>query len=431
MMAEPGRNGGARWNFAGPRADDELPDAVVRMYRESLDDDGLDFLRRGPRTAAEQLAYAQRVHPEAYRTAQRASSAAQAAFGRHEALDHRRYFVGPDRSVYLRDEAAAEPLHSSIRRGFETAVPGFRPASLNEALAEVKAPGGDRGADLQAGDTGGDALAPATATAPGWGPLYEAGPLRMKEIASWSRNATPAGAAGMEQRDRIDVLRHLRFLDGENELSGAQRALGREVYGGLVWSDSLLALQDQKLNALAERIASDPEVLDALIRWNGGNKWSTLSREQQEAVLGRVVGQLSEGLGLAAPPFRYHPLAPNLGGQYTAETRDLELNSAVLPDGDPDMLPIKAMSNAGHEVGHAWQDDLRNRWVSGALGASDPDYALGEIAALTYPFFIPLGSVEEGQYYEQLLEKWANAIKGKLYSQLRDARSPVLERPPE
>jgi hypothetical protein len=49
--------------------DDHLRDDVVAMFRGSFDEDGLDFLKRGPRTAQERLAYAQRVRPDAHLTA--------------------------------------------------------------------------------------------------------------------------------------------------------------------------------------------------------------------------------------------------------------------------------------------------------------------------------------------------------------------------
>ncbi len=410
---------------------DELPDAVVRMYGDSLDEDGLDFLRRGPRSARERLAYAQRVHPDASRTAELAGQGAQAALARDGILDGRRHFVGPDAMVYRRGEATEEPLHASIRRGFESAVPGFRQTGLGEALAETMALGGGGGADLLAGDTGGGDPTSRVSTGPGWQPAHEGGPLRMKEIALWSRHAAPADAGGLDPHDQIDVLRHLRFLHGEGSLSEAQRALGREVAGSLAWDDDMLSPRRQQLEALMQRIASDPEVRDALARWNGGNKWSTLTPEQQGAVLERVVGQLAQGLGVATPSVRYHPMSPEIAGQYSVDTGDLELNSTMKADDRPDLLPIRAMSVPGHEIGHAWQEDLRDRWVSGALQATDPDYALGELAALTYPFFVTFGTVEQDRYSKQVLERWAEAVRDVLFGELYGSRPPTLELPPE
>lgn len=166
------------------QAEDELPDTVVRMYRESLDDDGLDLLRRGPRNAAERLAYAQGVDPEAYRKAQPAAASAQAGFAQRGLLDGRQHFVGPDRNLYLRDEITTEPLHASIRRGFETAVPGFRRASFDEALAELQTPSGGGGSGRLTGDADEDELTTTEAVPAGWQTAYPGGPLRMREIAS-------------------------------------------------------------------------------------------------------------------------------------------------------------------------------------------------------------------------------------------------------
>ncbi|WP_162913287.1 hypothetical protein [Rhodospirillaceae bacterium SYSU D60014] len=105
--------------------DDLLPQSVVKLYREQLDDDGLDFLKRGPRSTAERLAFAQRVHPAAYRTAERLSEDDQRRFEAHGEIDSYAAFVGPDGVVYRRNGDSDESLAARIRRGFETAVGGY------------------------------------------------------------------------------------------------------------------------------------------------------------------------------------------------------------------------------------------------------------------------------------------------------------------
>ncbi len=194
MVARAWRDDRRRGGFSAPHAEDELPDAVVRMYRESLDEDGLDFLRRGPRNGAERPAYAQRVHPDAFRRAEHAGEGAQAALMRDGILDNRRHFVGPDAMVYQRGEATEEPLHASIRRGFETAVPGFQPTGFGQVLAELQGLSGGAGPDRLTGDPGEDQLlaqkgaSSTEAEGPDW---LEAGPLRAKQIEEWSRQAAP------------------------------------------------------------------------------------------------------------------------------------------------------------------------------------------------------------------------------------------------
>jgi hypothetical protein len=112
----------------GASEDAHLPDDVIIMFQESFNPDGLDFLRRGPRTAAERLAYTQRVAPDAHLNAQPAPMDAQRRFADHGVVDQGRHFVGPDRVLYLRSPDSAEPEFFGARRGFETAVGGLGPA---------------------------------------------------------------------------------------------------------------------------------------------------------------------------------------------------------------------------------------------------------------------------------------------------------------
>ena len=104
---------------------DLLSQSVINLYREQLDDDGLDFLKRGPRSMAERLAFAQRVHPAAYRTAKRLSEDDQRRFKAYGEIESYAAFVGPDGVVYRRNEDSEESLAARIRRGFETAVGGY------------------------------------------------------------------------------------------------------------------------------------------------------------------------------------------------------------------------------------------------------------------------------------------------------------------
>ena len=114
---------------------DHLRDDVVAMFRGSFDEDGLDFLKRGPRAAQERLAYAQRVRPDAHLTSQAAPSDVQRRFADHGVIDRNRYFIGPDRVVYLRGDDSAELGAAATRRGFESVVGGFAPVSFEQAMA--------------------------------------------------------------------------------------------------------------------------------------------------------------------------------------------------------------------------------------------------------------------------------------------------------
>lgn len=111
-----------------------LPDAVVNLFRESLDDEGLGFLKHGPRSSGERLAFAQRVHPDAHLSSSAASATEQSRFQESGTFDSNRYFVGPDRRVYLRGSGTKEPLAYRLRRGIESAVGGFQRPELAQII---------------------------------------------------------------------------------------------------------------------------------------------------------------------------------------------------------------------------------------------------------------------------------------------------------
>ena len=116
--------------------DDLIPPAVLALYREALDADGLDFLTHGPRSLEERLAFAQRVHPQAHRTAEPLPEAEQRRFRERGAIDERSAFLGPDGIVYRRGEDSGEGLAARIRRGFENAVGGYERPNLVDILFE-------------------------------------------------------------------------------------------------------------------------------------------------------------------------------------------------------------------------------------------------------------------------------------------------------
>lgn len=128
--------------------DNVLPDAVVNSFRESLDREGLDFLKHGPRTPAERLAFAQRVHPGAHMSARLAPDATRNRVRETGGFDWTRYFVGPDGRLYLRDEAAAEPLAYRLRRGMEDAVGGFDRSATGRVI-EAAFPASESGASSE------------------------------------------------------------------------------------------------------------------------------------------------------------------------------------------------------------------------------------------------------------------------------------------
>lgn len=379
------------------RPDDELPDAVVRMYRESLDEDGLDFLRRGPRTAAERLAYAQRVHPEAYRRAEPAPPSAQEAFAQWGALDGRRYFVGSDRNLYLRSEDTAEPLYSSIRRGFETAVPGFQPSRFDDALAEMDAPRSDTGEELLHGAVGSDTLAPVTAAPTEWEPLYESGPLRMKEIASWSQSAIPEDATNIDPGLRKDILRHLRYEHQQGKLTRSEHALGQEVYAGIRWDRDAPPPHSADMEAeYLKRILDDPTII------NAEKDWPLLPPEGRRAVLERVIRHLSDLSGFPMPEVSYDVIA----GAEAVHRGDK--NRIIFSSTPSNKTGLGSIPTAAHEATHALQRHLGRLWVSGDLPAADPNYSAGEWAALTDPFKLVPSDRGTGPYTEQLREIWAD-----------------------
>lgn len=112
-----------------------LPDAVVNAFRESLDDDGLRFLKRGPRSFAEQLASIQRVDPNAHLFASLAPASAYDRYRTGGAFDADRYFVGPDNELYQRDARSPEPLAYRLRRGIEDAVGGYNRPDVGQLVA--------------------------------------------------------------------------------------------------------------------------------------------------------------------------------------------------------------------------------------------------------------------------------------------------------
>jgi soluble lytic murein transglycosylase-like protein len=126
--------------------DTALPDLVVNAFREALDADGLRFLKHGSRTQAEQLAFAQDVHPDGHLSSAPAPVREQRRFEEDGTFDQARYFVGPDRILYERGDASAAPLAFRLRRGIENAVGGYDHLDVRKTLAaaESDAEGGDK-----------------------------------------------------------------------------------------------------------------------------------------------------------------------------------------------------------------------------------------------------------------------------------------------
>ncbi|WP_162913285.1 peptidoglycan DD-metalloendopeptidase family protein [Rhodospirillaceae bacterium SYSU D60014] len=116
--------------------DDLLPQSVINLYREQLDEDELDFLKRGPRSPAEHLAFVQRVHPAAHQTAEPASEPEQRLFRERRMLDEHSTLVGPDGIVYRRGEDSGEGLAARIRRGLENAVGSYKRLELTSVLRQ-------------------------------------------------------------------------------------------------------------------------------------------------------------------------------------------------------------------------------------------------------------------------------------------------------
>lgn len=112
---------------ADPQADSStiLPDAVVNSFRDSLDEESLRFIKHGPRTPAEHLAFAQSVGPGSHLSAMRAPDDQQSRFREQGVFDAARYFLGPDRFLYGRGDATVEPAAFRLRRAIENAVGGY------------------------------------------------------------------------------------------------------------------------------------------------------------------------------------------------------------------------------------------------------------------------------------------------------------------
>lgn len=118
-----------------------LPESVINLYREKLDQAGQDYLAHGPRTFEEQLAYAQQVLPNAYRRTPRASDEDQLRFRQSRYVDWANHFVGPDGFIYVRDGwLGEEKPEARIFRAYEKMVGGFKRPKLDDLLAEFDLP---------------------------------------------------------------------------------------------------------------------------------------------------------------------------------------------------------------------------------------------------------------------------------------------------
>jgi hypothetical protein len=114
-----------------------LPDSVVNQFREQLDEPSLRFLKRGPRTYVEQLAFAQGVQPDAHLFAASAPDDIQRMFDEHGTFDRTRFFVGADGLLYTHGEKTSEPLAFRLRRGIENAVGGYERPHLSQLVPTV------------------------------------------------------------------------------------------------------------------------------------------------------------------------------------------------------------------------------------------------------------------------------------------------------
>lgn len=114
-----------------------LPASVINQYREKLDQEGQEFLARGPRSFEEQLAYAQQVRPNAYENATPASMDDQLRFWQSRDVDWARNFVGPNGVVYVRDDLMnVEKPEARIFRAYENMVGGFKRPKLDDLLGK-------------------------------------------------------------------------------------------------------------------------------------------------------------------------------------------------------------------------------------------------------------------------------------------------------
>ena len=108
-----------------------------------------NFLKHGPRSAAEKLAYAQEVHPLAHLDAEPASREIQRKFEEYGNLDRSGYFVGPDGRVYQRNEDSEERPGAKVRRGFEKVIGGFAIPDVNESLSQISEATRSKRADVE------------------------------------------------------------------------------------------------------------------------------------------------------------------------------------------------------------------------------------------------------------------------------------------
>ncbi|MFN0193694.1 MAG: hypothetical protein ACKVP5_17255 [Aestuariivirga sp.] len=133
-----------KWGDSGNDFSDE-----VLLHYPDLDNDSRNFLKHGPRSAAEKLAYAQEVHPLAHLDAEPASQDIQRKFEEYGDLDRTSYFVGPDGRVYLRNEDSEERSGAKIRRGYENAIGGFATPDIHESLRQISDATRSKRADVE------------------------------------------------------------------------------------------------------------------------------------------------------------------------------------------------------------------------------------------------------------------------------------------
>ncbi|MFN0193698.1 MAG: hypothetical protein ACKVP5_17275 [Aestuariivirga sp.] len=140
---------GKHWDLLPPsyasRSGDEIPDSVIHSFRESLDAPELNFLKRGPRSWPEELAFSQRVHPKSHRTAEEAPIEEQRELRSSGSFDQSSYFLGPDLKLYKRRPEDTEPLAQRLRRGLEQAIGGIDRPLLGDLVGAAFAPPGLRG----------------------------------------------------------------------------------------------------------------------------------------------------------------------------------------------------------------------------------------------------------------------------------------------
>ncbi len=200
----------------------------------------------------------------------------------------------------------------------------------------------------------------------------------------------------------MDVLRHLSNLYRMEQLSRDQQLLGRVVYGGLPWDENLLDPLEQQKQQFLDRLIAD-DVVE-----NGEERWAYLSDDEREEVLRHVVDDSSSIFAYPTPDVDFRPLPGSLAGQYLSDENRILLDSANANGAERDRI-----KRAAHEGTHGYQNYLGDWWAEGKIQPTDPRYKLAEIAALTYPFFLPFEAGSEGAYHGQLLERradWLNKI---------------------